>query len=267
MRVTYPYLGKQGRLGNQLFQIAATIAYAKEHGAEAFFPHWEYNQYIGHKIYECEPIRGFADYHEPHFHYSEIPKFDGDVNLHGFFQSEKYFKKHESIIRETFMLNDHWHDFVTKRFMTQTMDYQYKNSWCQRRICAIHVRRGDYVTNVHTNAYHGSLGVEYYRKAVEWMYGEPLPTDVLFYVFSDAPQWCKENLNFPHMIFSEGEEDIVDLFKMARCDDFIIANSSFSWWGAWLSGKKDKRVVAPRDWFLGAKLFCIDLLPSEWNTI
>lgn len=260
-RVTYSQLGKNGRTGNQFFQLAATLAYSAEHGKDLIIPPWPYQKYFTYKMEEG--ILSFAnDYQEPVFRYCPIPFIDGDVNLNGYFQSEKYFKEHEALIRGAFDINQETFDTVQRKFMTETMDYQHNTSWCQKRICAIHVRRGDYVSSVSTGEYHGVLTPGYYHRAAHELYGDTLE-HVLFYVFSDDPQWCKNNLHFRHVIYSENELDIIDLFKMARCQDFIIANSSFSWWGAWLSETKDKRVVAPINWF-NAPLDATDIYCENW---
>lgn len=268
---TYSRLGFMGRLGNQMFQIAATIAYGLEHNKEARFPKWDYSKYFNHKLnlldQSVNSDHSIFCYQEPHFHYSEIPKIEGDVGLVGFFQSEKYFKKHESEIRDIFSLSGEWESEVYSKFETQVRGYERLKEKCFDSIVGVHIRRGDYVTNVHTNAYHGVLPSAYYEAGANEIFGEIYPQDVLFFVFSDDPQWCKDNLKFPHMIFSEDEEDIVDMYKMSFCDDFIIANSSFSWWAAYLGKGEDKMVVAPRNWFAGANLFCEDIYCKDWMLV
>jgi hypothetical protein len=102
--------------------------------------------------------------------------------------------------------------------------------------------------------------MDYYRNAIA-----EFSDDTRFLVFSDDIQWCKENFKGDNFHFIEGEKDYVDLYLMSLCNNNIIANSSFSWWGAWLNNTPNKKVIAPKQWFGKAKqLNTKDLIPETW---
>ena len=125
---------------------------------------------------------------------------------------------------------------------------------------SLHVRRTDYVTS---NGFHPVQTVEYYNKAIETIgsYDQIL-------VFSDDINWCKENLNYDNVLFVENQDNLEDMWLMSLCDHNIIANSSFSWWGAWLNQNKDKIVIAPKNWFGSqSNLNDLDIIPNNWVKI
>ncbi|RYD62781.1 MAG: alpha-1,2-fucosyltransferase, partial [Verrucomicrobiaceae bacterium] len=135
---------------------------------------------------------------------------------------------------------------------------------------AVHVRRGDYVSNSKAQAFHGTLSPDWYTRAKteieRRISGRPT-----YFVFSDDAQWARRNLDsFAEAVFipppSDGG-DAQDLHLMALCKHQIIANSSFSWWGAWLNKHQDKCVVAPRSWFRSPRIDTSDLIPSDWLRI
>jgi len=131
---------------------------------------------------------------------------------------------------------------------------------------SVHVRRGDYASNPATNLYHGTCDPEYYLAAERKLrteFGE-----LTLFVFSDDPQWAKDNVQFQSNAVAVThnllERDYEDLHLMTLCDHHIIANSTFSWWGAWLCDNPGKMVIAPRQWFRGAGLSAEDLIPEGW---
>ena len=128
---------------------------------------------------------------------------------------------------------------------------------------ALHVRRGDYVKN---SANHPPCSLEYYQKGLE-----QFDSDRNVIVFSDDPEWCNENFTDDRFLISENTDNRVDLCLMSLCNDFIIANSTFSWWGAWLSTNKNKKVIAPIQWF-GTEGYTKDhdtkdVVPDGWTRI
>lgn len=176
--------------------------------------------------------------------------FDDNLNyyLDGYWQSEKYFSEISDIIRNDFSPNEIQLDKLNKTPLINT------NS------VSIHIRRTDYVSS---NGYHPVQTIEYYTKALD-IIGE---YDYIF-IFSDDIQWCKENLQFKNMIFMEGFDDIEDMWLMSLCKHNIIANSSFSWWGAWLNNNPNKKVIAPLNWFgTQANLNTSDIIPEGWIKI
>lgn len=258
--VTYTRLGQNGRLANQLFQIAATIGYALDTRKDFVFPHWEYAKYFQKELPQKQfdyiafaPFKGLV---EPHFHHAGIPNMPGNIDLFGHFQSEKYFAHHRQAILEYFILKTEYQSHINNRY-----GWYLKN----KHTCSIHVRRTDYDTPVNRD-YHGVMPMEYYTRAIQKLYGENI-SDIQFVICSDDPQWCKDNFKLPYMLFPEGEENIIDLFIMSYCNDNIIANSSFSWWSAWLNQFENKRVVSPQKWFNNAPHNSKDVHCENWIVI
>jgi hypothetical protein len=206
----------------------------------------------------------FVQVHEKEvFHFDEsILKLRGNINLEGYWQSEKYF----SGIRDTLLL-----EFIIKEQINKKnkkiLDLINKcNSVC------FHVRRGDYVTNPHTFSNHGLCSLKYYENATSLIVRNV--QNPQFFIFSDDPAWCKLNLTFvspSHVIdINPPNKGYLDLILMTYCKHFIIANSSFSWWGAWLSDNKNKIVIAPKQWFKKENKwndYTKDLLPNDWIQI
>lgn len=263
--VTFPQLGNLGRIGNQMFQIASTIGIAKANGMEVFFPDWPFDQFLN------KPIPHIDSLVNPDYLFSEngdipsLPKNGSVYGLTGYFQSEKYFLNYENEIRQLFSLKD------------EARIKEENKSILSSSNCSIHIRRGDYL-DAQQLSHHGIVGMDYYNKAVKFFN----VNTVNFIVFSDDINWCKENINLPNMYFVErnnqGPEvkdvvhnkiskanDIFDLFLMSYCDNHIITNSSFSWWGAWLNKKTSKKVIAPKQWLVNDK--CVDLIPKQWVRI
>ena len=178
--------------------------------------------------------------------FNECPDW---VSLYGFFQTEKYFKHIEDEIREDFSFKDEI------------------EGPCKEMIGAVeepiglHIRRGDFLTN---NANHNNLTLEYYAEALD-----KFKSDRNVIIFSDDTEWCKQQELFSgdRFLVSESGNPYVDLCLMSMCSDFIIANSTFSWWGAWLANRG--AVIAPKKWFgpNNAHLDTSDLYPESWTVI
>lgn len=178
--------------------------------------------------------------------------------LSGFWQSEKYFKDIQEVLQKE----------LTLKTAPSVLCESYR-SYIQKEETSVslHIRRGDYVNNAQFKDQFGFLGLDYYKEAIALFQKED--ADVRFFVFSDDLEWVKENLNFePNLTFVEcsGENiDIEELMLMRACQHHIIANSSFSWWGAWLNENKNKKVVAPKKWFNNLPgLNTDDLIPEDW---
>lgn len=252
----------QGGLGNQMFQVATTLATAKEYGYYPVFNFEKmclstckihsidggnkyYKENIFSKLNYSEEIKISKIYYEPSFNYRKIPRQD-NMALHGYFQSEKYFKKHHKLIRETFDVRDE-----------EIINTPYDNLMIGQDVVGVHVRRGDYLK---LKDHHSPCSISYYREASQVF------NNSLFFIFSDDIDWCKKKFNFlPKVIYVENLTSVRSLLLMSRCDHNIIANSSFSWWAAWLNKNKEKKVIAPINWF-GPRVShdISDLLPKEW---
>lgn len=134
---------------------------------------------------------------------------------------------------------------------------------------SIHVRRGDYVSNAATNKYHGLCDLGYYKKSIDYI--SKRVESPVYYIFSDDISWCKINLkikgNVTYISHNNGDNSWEDMRLMSRCKHNIIANSSFSWWAAWLNTNLDKIVIAPRNWYKDLPRNMTDIIPSSWLTV
>ena len=251
----------QGGLGNQLFQIAAAVSLAEDYSDSAAFNTKHHDlPFQGRK---CENYLGsifrnldFSSnyqiqqvYREPHFHYSKIPYLP-EMCIVGYFQSEKYFQHNKEIVQNLFTSNEEIESLIKEKY----------GSVLLKNPTSVHIRRGDYLGN--PNA-HPVCSMEYYDNALR-----SFSNDQTFLLFSDDIEWCKKEFKEDNFYFVEDNEDVVDLFLMSKCSNNIIANSSFSWWAAWLNMNENKRVVAPKSWF-GESMNnnTKDLIPPEWEII
>lgn len=176
----------------------------------------------------------------------------------GYWQTEKYFKQFEEQIRKDFQLRE----VLTEGRQKTAELIKTKNS------ISVHIRRGDYVTNKSTNQHHGTCSANWYENMMERM--TEYVTDPVFFVFSDDPDWSKSNLpsHWPTMFVEPNQDgcDEQDMALMSLCKNHIIANSSFSWWGAWLC-KTENKVIAPAHWFANESLDTSDIIPAQWEKL
>lgn len=188
-----------------------------------------------------------------------IFKSSRSVYLVGYWQSEKYFKNIEEILRSELTIKHN-----------QGPDNQAMSCLInQTESVSLHIRRGDYVSNPISYQAHGICSLDYYRAAVETL--TKTVKQPHFFIFSDDIEWAQENLKLDHPltnVSNNGEvQDYEDLRLISHCKHHIIANSSFSWWGAWLCSHSQKIVIAPKKWFNNPKLNTRDLIPNEWYRI
>lgn len=257
-------IGMMGRLGNQMFQYAALKGIAANRGYEYTippeFPLKQVDNYGLMEAFELSTNKniGFIDTktgcREYGFHFDEnvFNKCPDNVSLLGFFQSEKYFNHIEEDIRKDFIFKENWLE-PCKGFREQI----------KGEVIFLHVRRGDpnlvdkrgfAWAYVNLQSTHPVQPIEYYEKALK-----EFPEDLPVLVFSDSIDWCKQQEIFKgdRFMFSEPDDKYddgalvpyLDLCLMSLCDHAIIANSSMSWWGAWLIQNPNKKVVAPKMWF------------------
>jgi hypothetical protein len=133
---------------------------------------------------------------------------------------------------------------------------------------SLHIRRGDYVADAKINSVHGTCALDYYRRAATHIASQTCAPE--YFVFTDDPGWARENLKLalPLHFVSDGKRaNVEELVLMSRCRHHITANSSFSWWGAWLNPRHDKLVCAPRVWFHDPALDASDLVPDTWTRL
>jgi len=190
-----------------------------------------------------------------HFDPAILNLFD-NVYLDGYWQSEKYFNNIEDVIRKEFAIT------VPQTGENQKMAKLISS----HESVSLHVRRGDYVSNLQTSKVHGTCGLDYYARAIAEIYS--MVDSPHFFVFSDDPEWSKANLYLSHpVIFVDHNNALTsyeDLRLMSQCRHHITANSSFSWWGAWLNSNPDKIVIAPERWFNDPNINTNDLIPKTW---
>ena len=208
-------------------------------------------------------ILNYKIYTEPAFYFNkEIFEVKGNVFLRGYWQTEKYFKTAEDIIRKDFAFEKK----KNEETLALADRMQHTNA------VSLHVRRGDYVSSPSANSFHGLARLEYYRKAIALI--KEKTADPFFYIFSDDAAWAEEHLakdNSDTLVVkhNSGEDSWQDMYLMSMCNHHIIANSSFSWWGAWLNNKENKIVIAPKIWFADEKMNnqTGDLKPAGWVEI
>ncbi len=274
----------QGGLGNQLFQYAAARSLALRLGTRIEFDLSALNSDKKRRFELCafrfpSTVRtvSYMDGHrritviewldridvvrEKHFEFdAEMEKISPRRSIHliGYWQTERYFKSAEPQIRSDL-------EFI------QPPDGPNRDMLARIQAVnavSVHFRRGDYVNEKHTAAFNGVPSLQYYHRAVT----EILATcaDAKLFVFSDDPQWVRQNFHPPAPVtivdINTPDQPTADLRLMAACRHHILANSSFSWWGAWLNPDPAKRVFAPNRWFL-PDYNTIDLLPSGWRTL
>lgn len=196
----------------------------------------------------CSPV-----YDESHFHFDEnVLNCKSPKYLFGYWQSERYFKEISSVIKADLTLKKP----TNKKVSAVANLIKKKNS------ISLHIRRGDYLNN----QTHPILSLDYYSKGLALL--EPKLKNPAIFIFSDDINWCKANLNLnQEHYFVDGNKDWEDLYLISLCENHIIANSSFSWWGAWLSDFKDKIVIAPNNWFTPNDYLTQDLVPKNWIKI
>lgn len=257
-----------GGLANNLFGIACAYAYSLKYDKELVLVNEKigivhnsldtYKNNILSKLNFVEKydFSGFEVYSEPQFSFVEIPFIKGNVLLTGYYQSIKYFSEYEKEIRELFSFPEE----LVKSLKEKYKDVLNKNT------CSIHVRRTNYLQ---LSDHHPVQSINYYMKAVREIdkFG-----DSIFLIFSDDIEFCKSSM-FPDIpekfIYIQGQKDWEDLLLMSVCDNNIIANSSFSWFGSYLNNNLDKRIIAPSKWFGHAKQDCDtkDLYCKKWIII
>lgn len=276
-----------GGLGNQMFQYAAGLALASRHQAPLILDISGYEEYPLRtfdlpEVFDIEPeiatlkiLQSFlpekqnrlyrklhpaphggkTTFREPHFHVTEqfhsLPDF---TYLDGYWQSEQYFSEIKEEIRSQFKLNVN----------LSAEQQQLLEEISIHESVAVHVRRGDYVSDAKANSYHGLLTPAYYEGAIKEL--RAIQPETRFFFFSDDIAWVRENFaDVENAHFSDEYEQQIDLLLMKSCKHQIIANSSFSWWGGWLNENPGKKVIAPAQWFDKVSHDTRDLLPKSWK--
>lgn len=230
--ISFSHLGdpNYGRLGNQLFQIAATIAIARANKQEFVFPEWKYHSYFENTL----PVgqnRNAAIYYQKSKHFYEVRIGNSDTDLRGFFSCADFFSSSREEVR---------YYLKPKTLIISDLKRKYEHIF-SRKTCSLHIRRGDFLKY---QLQYPPIEDSYYFNAFK-----EFDEETLFVVFSDDIEYCKSKFIGDKFVFIENEIDIIDMFLMSMCDNHILSNSTFCWWGAWLNENFAKKIIAPRQWF------------------
>lgn len=261
-----------GGLGNQLFQYAIAKALSLKLNTVMVMDASYYqlnrsrNMELGKfnikdpRFEMVIPAQNLILYKEPHFHYDENYQTleSPNVYLVGFWQSEKYFKHIKSVLLNELQIKSS----LVSSLEIKSFELQNEES------VSVHIRRGDYKSSRHANS-HGFLSLQYYYSAMELLAAKR--NNLKFYFFSDEIEWVQNNvkIDYPHEFLSNhlSKSNIEDFFLMNSCKHNIIANSTFSWWAAWLKNSQEQIVIAPNQWVNGKEFICDDVVPENWITI
>lgn len=268
-----------GGFGNQMFQYACARALAIRRNDKLYLNIATYlrpraaRHYIlnvfnihGEVIHDLAILKGLAVVHsvtqiDSRFHAGAFDVSASTLVLRGFWESEKYFADHKDTIKRDFEFSlplPHRYEPLADRIIST------------QSVC-VHIRR----TDILAEEQKGFVGLEYYRAAISRIARSV--SNPVFYIFSDDIAWCRNNLHFawPHEFVSldDAATASIDFMLMCKCKHFIIANSTFSWWGAWLAKNEHKIVVAPKRWFrnegqwnaaMPHVFYSDDLIPYGW---
>jgi hypothetical protein len=284
----------QGGLGNQMFQYAFASILAKKNKTNvvidvSFFERVEktpgftprnFELILFNNMYTIASKKDFNFFYQlskihkvkrklglnyPKIYNEPTLAFQSDallikspVYLKGYFQSCKYLVSYENLIRELFSFPIDTLDPINKELLIKIKSVN---------TISIHIRRGDYVSDKITAEYHGSCNLDYYLEAIKLVASKSKDFTLVF--FSDDSDWVKEQFNglsYSKIVVdhNKGEDNWKDMLLMSYCNHNIIANSSFSWWAAWLNDNPKKKVIAPKNWFKTKGLNTQIILPEEW---
>ena len=194
---------------------------------------------------------------------TSLMSMNAPVYLEGYFQSYLYLIGYERFVKDLFVFPINQLDSANEKILKKLQNTV---------SVAIHIRRGDYVSDISTNSFHGVCDLSYYYKTIDYFL-KHLKSPI-FVFFSDDSQWTKNKFQefVPDSVFIDGNNDSgcwKDMLLMSKCKHQIIANSSFSWWAAWLNENEHKIIFAPKQWFVNevANKSSNDLIPSSWIRI
>lgn len=252
----------KGGLGNQMFQIAAAVSLAIENNDEAIFnfeacltpsqgnPSSKYSNNIFKKIKNSNDIVTHNTYLEPNHAYKKIT-YQNDLLINGYFQSEKYFEQNKEKIVDLFFIDDEDVSFLKEKY--KNIDFN--------NTVSVHVRRGDYLQCPNLLP---TCEKEYYENAMK-----NFPNKNFLFVSHDL-DWINKNFKGDNIFYCQNDNEILDFTVQTICCDNIIANSTFSWWAAYLNKNKNKKVIAPSRWFginCAHNYHQNDIVPINWIKI
>lgn len=261
----HPYSKNSYRYGHQGYQLNEIFELRKSDKKKHFIVFlydviWHFMRFFPHNIRpRLLKIVGVQEVKVQNFVFKpELLQLDekGTKLFEGTWQSEDYFIDVEKQIREALTFREDMVSLETKELTDAMVGLE---------SVSLHVRRDDYLTKQYADGFGGICTTDYYNGAVEYL--RTKVDNPSFYIFSDDLEWCKSNLDIPNAVFvdwNRGADSWQDMYIMSKCKHNIIANSTFSWWGAWLNSNPDKMVIAPSVWWNGLK---DDVVPNTWIRI
>ena len=260
----------QGGLGNQMFQYVFYLWLKSKHNN--IFGYYPKKGFKGHNGLEIDIV----------FENIRLPK--SNIFIVFIVYVIKLLKKlgynsistMECFSDKKILFEDYWQDitfdngvnFVFKVDKLNTLNKRTLLTINKVNSVSIHVRRGDYLLNKYSKIYSGICDIEYYKKAI--MYIKDNVEEPFFYIFSDDPEWVKKNFLIDNSLvvdWNVGELSFIDLFLISQCKHNIIANSTFSWWGAYMNNYEKKIVISPNRWFASDEYNNPSIFPNKWIRI
>ena len=276
-----------GGLGNQMFQFATGYSMARKKKVDLHLDLSWYNRRNIHNGFELQNVFNIFEkvdflknsislskfsiikllnkfytkyeiFDEPHFHYSsKILNISDHCFLRGYWQSESYFKEYIDEIKKIFKFN----------LILKDKNLKLINDISNCKSVSLHIRRGDFLLKKNVN--HLVDLNKYYSISINEVFKNF--DNPKFFIFSDDPGWVSKNFkiesNYQIVNFNEGASSFIDMYLMSLCNTNIIANSSFSWWGAWLNNNSDKTIFAPKMWSNDKEIKTDTLFPNTWNIV
>lgn len=271
-----------GGLGNQMFQYAVARNLSLKHnvelkidlsflnnrnmGSNFVYRDYDLNLFNIKPDFEIDFSKRIVHSNQPHFHYSKsyidsisnLLLEGNSVLLDGYWQSPFFFSEFEKQIRKDF-------EFINKVENETGEIKEMLNLIESTNSVMLNVRRTDYLNT----SFHGVMGLDYLNQSKEII--ESKVENPHYFIFSDDVEWCRENIQFENMTLVDhrykGEKFGFYLQLMSKCKHFIIPNSTFAWWAAWLNTDEEKVVIAPKQWFTDNNINTADLIPSNWIRI
>lgn len=271
-----------GGLGNQMFQYAVARNLSLKHnvelkidlsflnnrnmGSNFVYRDYDLNLFNIKPDFEIDFSKRIVHSNQPHFHYSKsyidsisnLLLEGNSVLLDGYWQSPFFFSEFEKQIRKDF-------EFINKVENETGEIKEMLNLIESTNSVMLNVRRTDYLNT----SFHGVMGLDYLNQSKEII--ESKVENPHYFIFSDDVEWCRENIQFENMTLVDhrykGEKFGFYLQLMSKCKHFIIPNSTFAWWAAWLNTDENKIVIAPKQWFTDNSINTTDLIPSNWIRI
>ena len=283
------YVRIRGGLGNQLFQYSAARSLADRLNVNLGLDTREYNAgspfEMGLKHFniraEFNPKglikhrkNGFSKYildialgnhknvyKETNLSFNNLfHSLPNKTYLKGYWQSEKYFENNQKNIFKDLQI-------ITPQ---SKKNIKISENISKTNSVSLHIRRGDYVTNSAYNMKHGTCSLDYYKRSVDYL-SKSLNKNFTIFAFSDDPEWVFKNLKLPMDIqfieHNSSKKNYEDLRLMSQCNHNIIANSSFSWWGAWLNKSPKRTIISPKEWYIDKNIKNMDIIPNNWIKI